>query len=546
MRDPDATPDNVRNRGDRTPPRPRDLPAESKLVATYTYQRADGTPDVHVDRWEPGEERRSKTFRPRLESAKSYGLPGDHPRVLYRLPEVLAAVDSGRTVYLCEGEKDADTAHGAFGVCATTMLGGTGGWSAVKDHAVALLHGATVVIVADADTGGRKHAAQAFADLIDHCRDVQILEPAVGKDLADHVDDGGLSLAELLDVTPATPTTTVEPISAPVDVLPGGSFILDGDTEIHAIWGRGSEVLWADGEALIIAASPGVGKTTLAVQLVAALIGLTTQVLGYDVKPAGRVLYLAMDRPRQIRRAMRRVFVEDSRALLDERLLVLPGPLPTDLSKVPDQLLTLAQKHGCDTVIVDSLKDAATKLTDDEVGGNVNRALQYCAANGIEVLVLHHQRKAGADNKKPTKLDDVYGSTWITSGAGSVICLWAEEAGSEIVELVHLKQPADPVGPFVIEHDHHTGLSKILAGFDALAFLTARGDTGATIAEAAQAEHGATQKSSSSKYKKTGRRLRSLALNGKATHSGAGGVGLEIRYYARGHGPSNTPERVST
>jgi hypothetical protein len=58
---------------------------------------------------------------------------------------------------------------------------------------------------------------------------------------------------------------------------------------------------------------------------------------------------------------------------------------------------------------MDSLKDAAVKLVDDEVGGNVNRAIQHCNAQGVDVAVLHHQRK-GERGEKPTTLADVYGS----------------------------------------------------------------------------------------------------------------------------------------
>ena len=61
-------------------------------------------------------------------------------------------------------------------------------------------------------------------------------------------------------------------------------------------------------------------------------------------------------------------------------------------------------------------------------------------ASEIEVVVSHHQRKATGYNKKPTTLADVYGSTWLTAGAGSVVLLWGE-AGDPIVELTHLGSP---------------------------------------------------------------------------------------------------------
>jgi hypothetical protein len=338
-------------------------------------------------------------------------------------------------------------------------------------------------------------------------------------------------------VAPAsTPTGEQNAVTAPVETRASGvakdgaTFILDENAELEARWGKGSEVLWARGESLVLAAPPGVGKTTLAGQLVAGLIGIQLEVLGYPVQPAQRVLYLAMDRPSQIRRALRRRFGEQHRATLAERLVVRPGPMPADLGKRPEMLIELAALHDCDSIVIDSLKDAAVKLTDDETGGNVNRAIQHCNAAEIDVLILHHQRK-GTNGEKPTRLEDVYGSTWITAGAGSVFLLWGE-AGSELVELSHLKQPADPVGPFTIEHDHHAGTSTISRGFDALAFLRLAGSAGVTVSETAQAEHGGIVATSSAKWKKTERRLRALARDGYARSGGQAAPGHPVRYYA--------------
>jgi hypothetical protein len=335
----------------------------------------------------------------------------------------------------------------------------------------------------------------------------------------------------LIAPDPAAPAADLEHTTVAHDIaLNGAAFILDESVELEARWGTGADVLWARGESMVIAAPPGVGKTTIAAQLVAALIGILPHVLDYDVTPARRVLYLAMDRPRQIRRALKRLFHEAHREALAERLIVRPGPLPADLGKRPEQLLELAKLYGCDVIVIDSLKDAAVKLTDDEVGGNVNRAIQHCNAADIDVLILHHQRK-GVGGEKPTKLEDVYGSTWITAGAGSVFLLWGE-AGSELVELSHLKQPADPVGPFTVEHDHHQGTSIIAHGFDCLAFLRLQGSAGCTVAQAAQAEHGGPQAPGGGKWKKTERRLRSLVKAGLARHEAQPSVGEPAHYYA--------------
>ena len=53
----------------------------------------------------------------------------------------------------------------------------------------------------------------------------------------------------------------------------------------------------------------------------------------------------------------------------------------------------------------------------------------------------------------------VYGSTWITSDARSVVLLNGKP-GDPIVASHHIKQPASEVGTFKIIHDHDTGRSK--------------------------------------------------------------------------------------
>lgn len=309
-------------------------------------------------------------------------------------------------------------------------------------------------------------------------------------------------------------TSVDTPAPEPIDWLrsceTGDVFVLDGPEGVEPRWGSPTETLWGCGEPLMLCGPAGAGKTTIAVQLVEALVGISDRVLGVPVMPSRRVLYLALDRPRQIMRAMRRRFGDEHRAILRERLLVRKGPLPVDLAKATKQLVELAQLVDADVIVVDSLKDVCPKLSDDEAASCVNSAMQHCVAAGIDVAILHHQRKAQVGAKAPNALSDVYGSTWLTAGCGSVVLLWGE-AGAELIELTHLKPISDPVGPWRVEHDHIVGLSKVAYGFDALAFLRRCGDAGASVAQAAQAEHGAPQDSSGAKYKKTERRLRGLA-----------------------------------
>lgn len=291
-------------------------------------------------------------------------------------------------------------------------------------------------------------------------------------------------------------------------ILDGATFLLAETTRVPAIWGSDTDVLWAEGEPTMICGLPGVGKTTIAGQVLRARLGIGDgRVLGYPVTPTGsRVLYLAMDRPRQIQRALARLFTTDDHRELADRLVVRMGPPPEDLAGNTDLLAELAHKAGADTVFVDSLKDAVLGLSEDGPAAGYNRARQTAIAAGVEVFELHHMRKQGAAGGKPNSLGDVYGSTWLTSGAGSVIVLNGDP-GDALVELRHLKQPAAEVGPFKVLHDSTTGHSSVFHATDLLAMARAKGQISARDAAKAIAE---TEKPTANDVEKARRRLEAL------------------------------------
>ena len=241
----------------------------------------------------------------------------------------------------------------------------------------------------------------------------------------------------------------------------GEQFIFRVQAEEPAIWGKGAHVLWSPGEALMVTGPPGVGKTTTVQQLVLARLGLRDDFLGYPVeKTTSKVLYLAMDRPRQIARSMRRMVDDGDRALLAERLVVWQGPLIADVAKQPNILLAMAQHFDADTIIVDSVKDAALGLGDSERAGMYNRARQRALAGDIQVVEISHQVKRGANGTSPKTLADVHGGMELTAGAGSVVLIWGQ-AGDPVVEFRHLKQPSDVVGPLFLVHDHDVGRTRV-------------------------------------------------------------------------------------
>ncbi len=115
---------------------------------------------------------------------------------------MLAAIQEGTTIYLVEGEKDADRLAG-LGLVATCNFDGAAKegqrtkWRPEYGDALA---GADVVIIADRDEAGIAHARAAAADLDGEASSVTIMQAAVDRghaDVSDHLDVG-LGLGDLV------------------------------------------------------------------------------------------------------------------------------------------------------------------------------------------------------------------------------------------------------------------------------------------------------------------------------------------------------------
>ena len=264
-------------------------------------------------------------------------------------------------------------------------------------------------------------------------------------------------------------TPSWQPSDWEKNVYPAGDWALEERATPRMVMGRDSRILWADGESLVIVADTGYGKSSLSNNIVQAGIGLADDVLGFEVRRFERVLYIAADRPMQTRYNLRRMITEDTREYWNEHVHIHDGPLPFYLNEKPEYMGMFAkmtrEKWGAkpaDCVIIDSLMNVATGLSDDEEGIKVNAALQAVCREGIQLLVTHHPRKGQSmrgkkgDDNMPT-LDDVFGSKFITGGAGSVIYLHNHDIIDGSLEVTHLKSPAGPVDFHRICFENETG-----------------------------------------------------------------------------------------
>ena len=126
-------------------------PVENTVVNRFPYHSADGAVLVTIARRDGPDGK--KVDRPWREPKGVEAPPGGYP--LYRLLSLLANAD--KPLLVVEGEATAECAHHLFGdrYEATTSIGGSGSaahsdWTPAK--------GRVVVIWADADESGRKHA----------------------------------------------------------------------------------------------------------------------------------------------------------------------------------------------------------------------------------------------------------------------------------------------------------------------------------------------------------------------------------------------------
>lgn len=359
-------------------------------VAEYAYTDEAGELLYHSLRFRP------KTFRPRRADGE-WTLKGCR-RALYRLPDVEAAVEAGRTVVVVEGEKDADNLA-ALGFTATTNIGGAGPGKWEREY-TATLRGARVVIVPDNDEPGREHGEAVASELHGEAADVRVLElpglPEKG-DVSDWIDGGGTA-EEFKALAREAPVWTPD---AEDDDGPAARSLADILADPEAV--KPPKVVvpkfaWA-GRVTLLAAREKAGKSTTATAAAAAVSRGETFLDG--TCKSGPVLWVGLEE--HVSDIARRLkgFGADP-----ETVWIL-----TRVEDPAEDIAREAERVGAVFVVVDTLAEQAGLYTDRPDPGNATAWTQVMHANtrlardsGAAVLLIHHARKSDGKYRDSTAI----------------------------------------------------------------------------------------------------------------------------------------------
>lgn len=395
---------------------------EPRIVKTYDYRDETGTLLYQVVRWEP------KDFRPRRPDGQGGWVRNLNgvKRVPYRLNDLVKA--KPKVLYVVEGEKDVDRLWN-LGLPATCNASGAGKWSEeYGDLLVKLLGAVKVVILADNDEPGSKHALQVARSFWNKAEAVKLLLALPGVPAKGDVSDFLVthSKEDLTALVKATPTLTLEELER----LEGTHKQKSSDSERGLPLTRLGDLLaepeedvsWLVEERLpsgglsIMAAKPKAGKSTTA-RCLALAVAQGKDWLGFRTHQ-GPVFYLALEEKRA---EVRRHF-EAMGATGDDPLYVFIEPSPADGLA---QLRKAAEMHKPVLIVVDPLF-RFVRVKDGNDYAQVTQALEplltLARQTGSHVLLVHHSSKKGSGDG-----DGILGSTAIFGSVDTALLLKRSE-----------------------------------------------------------------------------------------------------------------------
>lgn len=362
---------------------------------------------------------------------------GETRRVLYRLPEVIAAVSEGKTIWIAEGEKDVHALEAA-GVVATCSPGGAGKW---RDEYADFLREADVVVVADKDKPGQAHARAVAVSIGSREGRVRIVEAAVGKDAADH-----LAARKGLDefVTTHEPEVAAKPELA-LDIH---DYLAQSDDEISWLVPN----LIERGDRIMITAFEGYAKSTFLRQLAVSVASGIHPFTGEAIEPKRVLMIDCENSDRQTRRAFRwMVPIADRvyrRPLAREMFFPIVRPEGIDLGSEADAqwLLERVTAHKPELLIIGPVyrlltEDANTDTTIRKIITAIDRA--RVAVDCAVVLEAHAGHGNGMGGRHTRPIGSSMWMRWVESGIGFAPFEDTDEIARTPLKLEHWKPARD-------------------------------------------------------------------------------------------------------
>jgi hypothetical protein len=355
-----------------------------RLVPQASYPYESYTPGVTLTKYrgqlievETGEVKREKAFlwtHTLPDGIERRGADG-HTPALYQHDAIAVAQKNAEPLYLTEGEKDADSLAGK-GIPAVSVAHGADTW---LPEWTTELAGLTVplIICADDDEHGHQHAQTVASELAD--LNVQIVLPAAGKDISDHLTAGrGLDELREIEVT-GKPAKYVALSRVP-------------ESKFRWAW-RG---YLPYGALVVIEGDGGLGKSTVVTDLAARCS--TTGVMPDGTEgPRGAALILSRE--------------DDIASVVRGRVRVAGGDLarvyvgnPEDFggTRLPDDITDVEKfivGHGVVLLGLDPwvsfLRPGLDYHNEQDVRVALTPLIEMAARTGVTVLLVRHWRKGG-------------------------------------------------------------------------------------------------------------------------------------------------------
>jgi putative DNA primase/helicase len=394
-------------------------PTRPVLTKSYDYTDENGTLLFQSCRFV--ESTGKKTFRQRRPNPEKAGewiySLGEQEPVLYRLPEVLAAIHDGKRVFVVEGEKDADNLS-ELGYTATTNPMGAGKW---REAFSTYFENADVVILPDNDEPGRSHAEQVAASLVTKRATVKVVAlpnlPEKG-DVSDWLDAGhDLDALETLIVK--TPRWTGDAMQAAHRTRWRLDELFENDNIMRPPPAIVPRLAWA-GRSTLLAAREKAGKSTLT-GYITACVSNGDPFLGVSCHK-GPVLIVGLEEfIGDTARRLRHFGAEPTNVHLVDRFAGDPALRPTELRDHIESVAPLL-------VIVDSLATWSNGMgvSDHNDASAMTGVLQPLTDMvhqlGAALIIIHHTTKGDGKAR---------GSTAITAGVDMVCTFTIPQAEAD-------------------------------------------------------------------------------------------------------------------